>query len=115
MKRSDQARTFGTRVKMMMITAARMGIRTLNRFVMLSRLMERRTLISMDTIVMLNTYPNSIVTRVRRLLDLLVRRSSLSRVVKPQPVRSEMTWNRARSAGSPVKRNSMVNRSDMTQ
>ena len=40
---------------------------------------------------------------------------SLSRVVKPQPVSSEMTWKRDFSAGSPVKRNRIEKNSEMTQ
>ena len=42
------------------------------------------------------------------------RNISLSRVVKPQPVSREITWNRAFSSGRPVKRNRMVNSSAIT-
>ena len=68
-----------------------------------------------DTMVMLNTYPKSMVIRVSRRRDLVVSSSSLSWVVKPQPVSREITWNRAFSSGRPVKRKSMANSSEMTQ
>ena len=40
---------------------------------------------------------------------------SLSLVVKPVPVSSDITWKRAFSAGSPVRRKKKVNSSVMTQ
>ena len=54
------------------------------------------------------------VTRAIRRRDREDRNISLSRVVKPQPVSREITWNRALSSGRPVKRNRMVNSSAIT-
>ena len=52
---------------------------------------EKKTFTRADTIVTLNTYPNSIVTwaSLRRILEEM--RLSLSRVVNPAPVRIERT------------------------
>ena len=77
--------------------------------------MDKNTLMNADTMVMLNTYPKSMVARASRRRRREDRIISLSRVVKPVPVSREITWKRAFSAGSPVKRKKKVNSSVITQ
>ena len=106
----------GTRMKVRMNRITSRGMRLLIRSAASSEIFrEKNTLMNADTMVRLNTYPKSMVSRASRRRERVESKSSLSRVVKPQPVKREITWNRAFSSGRPVKRKSMANSSEMTQ
>ena len=89
---SPQAWIFGTRMKMKIRATVPRGIRRpVTCCPARMTFMDKNTLMNADTIVMLNAYPNSMVASASRRRSREERTISLSLVVKPVPVRIEIT------------------------